>query len=254
MDTIADCHSRLTELLGSSTEPLDVLRRTEEHRSYWRPERVKVILLAESHVYTAPGELTRTTTLPVLEPPGLPSGFVRLVYCLGYGENQLLDRPIKAPSNSGTPQFWKIFYSCVNPVRANDDFVGIQSGVPLVDRIANKIAVLQRMRELGVWLVDTSLAALYQPGQIKPPAKILAACLQTSWDHHVGEVIKAAAPARLICIGKGVASALSDRLQPFSARLTVVAQPNARLTAAEHHQSFQTYNRVVREANALRLC
>jgi len=251
LDTISDCHRRLTKLLGSSAEPLDVLRRTEEHRSYWRPERVKVILLAESHVYTTPEELTRTITLPNPVPSDIPRGFVRLVYCLGYGENQLLNQPIKSPKNSGTPQFWKIFYSCVNPVRSNIDFEGIQVGVPLAERIGNKIAVLQRMREFGVWLVDTSLAALYEPGQVKPPPKILAECLRTSWDHNVGEVIKAAAPSQVVCIGKGVASALGDRLRAVSTRVTVVAQPNARLTAADHHQSFQTYYRAVREANTL---
>lgn len=251
MDTISDCHCRLTQLLGASAEPLEVLRRTEEHRSYWRPERVKVILLAESHVYTTPEELTRTITLPTSATSGIPRGFVRLVYCLGYGENRLLDRPIADPSNAGTPQFWKLFYSCVNPVGASNEFAGIQGKASLNERILNKIAILQRMRELGVWLVDTSLVALYQPRQVKPPSNLLAACLRTSWDHHVGAVIKAATPSHLICIGKGVSFALGDRLRAVNTRLTVIAQPNARLTAAEHHQSFQTCHTAVREANAL---
>src|SRR5439155_983736 len=103
MDTILECHSRLAALLGGGAESLDVLRRAEEHRRYWRPETVKVVLLAESHVYTTPEELARTISLPTSAPPDLPRGFVRLVYCLGYGENRLLNRSIESPANTGTP-------------------------------------------------------------------------------------------------------------------------------------------------------
>jgi hypothetical protein len=46
----------------------------------------------------------------------LPRGFVRLVYCLAYGENELLDEAIE--SNKGTPQFWKIFFSCLTRKRS----------------------------------------------------------------------------------------------------------------------------------------
>ena len=67
MDTVLECHSRLGALLGVGAESVDVLRRAEEHRQYWRPERVKVVLLAESHVYTTPDELTRTISLSALQ-------------------------------------------------------------------------------------------------------------------------------------------------------------------------------------------
>ena len=103
MDTILECHGRLAALLGPGAESVDVLRRAEEHRCYWRPKRVKVVLLAESHVYTTPDELARNIALPASAPADLPRGFVRLVYCLGYGENRLLNRPIATPANTGTP-------------------------------------------------------------------------------------------------------------------------------------------------------
>lgn len=250
MDTISECHSRLVELIGPGAEPIEVLRRTEEHRCYWRPERVRVILLAESHVYTTPEELTRTITVLSSVPRDVPRGFVRLVYCLGYGENRLLNRPIDSPANTGTPQFWKIFYSCVNPVRSSGDFASIQSGVSLAERIANKVAVLQRLRELGVWLVDTSLAALYLPGRPKPSRNTRAACLQASWDLHVRSVVDTAAPSHVVCIGKEVARALGDRLRRIGVPVTVVAQPNARQVSADHQQSFLTYYGVVRQANS----
>jgi hypothetical protein len=252
MDTVLECHGRLAALLGSGAESVDVLRRAEEHRWYWRPERVKVVLLAESHVYTTPEELARTIALPASAPPDLPRGFVRLVYCLGYGENRLLNRPIESPANTGTPQFWKIFYSCANTVATNSDFGPIQTSTTSpAQRIANKLVLLRRLRELGVWLLDTSLAALYLPGRPKTGPATLEACLQVGWDHHVRHVVEAAAPSHIVCIGKGVARALGKRLSDVGVRVTVVPQPNARLASADHHESFRTYYRVVREASEL---
>jgi hypothetical protein len=252
MDTVADSHHRLASLLGVDAEPLEVLRRTEEHRNYWRPERVKVVLLAESHVYTTAAELDCTLTLPEAAARDIPRGFVRLVYCVGYGENSLLSRPIESPPNSGTPQFWKIFFSCAHPIASNHDFAPVQATMTAVNkRIANKLALLQRLRELGVWLLDASLAALYFPGRAKTNSALLEACLQTSWDHHVGRVLKAAAPSHVVCIGKGVAKGLRTRLGELDVPVTGLPQPNARLSSAKHFESFKTYYRIVREANTL---
>ncbi len=251
MNTIVECHRRLSALLGPEAEPVDVLIRAEEHRRYWRPDRVKVVLLAESHVYTTIGELARTIVLPSSAPSDLPRGFVRLVYCLGYGENRLLNRPILAPPNSGTPQFWKIFYSCVNPLTGHSDFAGIQASSAVAARIESKIEVLKRLRERGVWLLDTSLAALYLPGKPKPAAAAVERCLQVSWDCHVGDIVSSSGPSEIVCIGKGVARALGDRFSATQARVTVLPQPNARLSSAEHGESLRTYFRVVERANAL---
>jgi hypothetical protein len=251
MDTVLECHSRLAGLLGAGAESVDVLRRAEEHRSYWRPERVKVVLLAESHVYTTTEELTRTISLPTSAPADLPRGFVRLVYCLGYGENRLLNRSIDSPANTGTPQFWKIFYSCANPIAANGDFAPLQASTPPAQRISNKIMLLRTLQGLGVWLLDASLAALYLPGRPKTDRGILEACLQVGWDHHVRGVVEAATPSHVVCIGKGVARALGRRLADVGVPVTVVPQPNARLSSAEHDESFRTYYHVVREANEL---
>jgi hypothetical protein len=248
MDALEDCHRQLGKLLGPGAEPIEVLRRAEEHRAYWRPERVRVILLAESHVYTTAAELERKVVLPEGIESDVPRGFVRLVYCLGYGENRLLDRPIITPQNSGTPQFWKIFYSCVNRVRTNEDFASLQSQVPLRVRVRNKLALLQRLKDLGVWLVDTSLAALYLPGQPKPAPVLLEAALRTSWDAYVGPVVRAAGPSHIVCIGKGVERSLGNRLYRDGVPVTVVPQPNARLSSAEHFGVFQQYYDVAQQA------
>jgi hypothetical protein len=249
MDTVLECHSRVAALLGPGAESVDILRRAEEHRNFWRPERVKVVLLAESHVYTRPEELARTISLPASAPVGLPRGFVRLVYCLGYGENRLLNRAIESPQNTGTPQFWKVFYSCANPIACNGDFAPILGSTPPEERVANKISLLKTLRERGVWLLDTSLAALYLPGRPKTDPGIMQSCLQIGWDCHVRSVVEAADPSHIVCIGKGVAGALGKRLADIGRSVTVVPQPNARLSSAEHREAFRTYYRVVGEAS-----
>jgi hypothetical protein len=247
MNALEECHSRLANLLGSDAEPIEVLRCAEEHRAYWRPERVRVILLAESHVYTTALELEHRVVLPNFMGNGIPRGFVRLVYCLGYGENGLLDQPIILPRNYGTPQFWKIFYSCVNPIQTNEDFTPILGRTPLPERIWNKLNLLRRLKEAGVWLVDASLAALYLPGRSKPAPILIETCLRTSWDAYISQVVRDASPLHIICIGKGVARYLDDRLSNLGVPLTIVRQPNARLTSIEHLEAFQHYYSVVRQ-------
>jgi len=250
MDTVLECYSRLREVIGPSIESIDVIKRAEEHRWYWRPSQVKIVLLAESHVYTTNEELAREIRLPGLAPSNLPRGFVRLVYCLGYGENSLLDQPIISPRNNGTPQFWKIFYSCINSSTTNADFTPIHvSATPTTNRIANKITLLHQLREQGVWLLDACLAALYLPGRPKPSHSTRETCLQIGWDYHIGNVLQAASPHQIICIGRGVDRALANRFRNIHIPVKVLPQPQARLSSAEHFQSFKTYYQLVREAN-----
>jgi hypothetical protein len=104
---LQDTHDALANILGPGAEPIDVLCAAERHRRFWRPDTTRVVLLAESHVYTS----RRSSSEPYVasgathRPAACSLGtFIRL----GYGENALLDRPIDTPRNSGTPQYWKI--------------------------------------------------------------------------------------------------------------------------------------------------
>lgn len=92
---------------------------------FWRPTNVRVVLLAESHVFTGAPDLERRVVRLPGAPSGIPTSFVRLVYCLGYGENDILDRRIAEPPNAGTPQFWRIFASCVEGPQRPPDFRAI---------------------------------------------------------------------------------------------------------------------------------
>lgn len=242
---LEDCHSQLGRLLGSDAEPVEVLRCAEQHRAFWRPRNVRVLLLAESHVYTAASELNyRIDLSPFPGTEKVPRGFVRLVYCLGYGGNGLLTQPIL--KNGGTPQYWKIFFSCINHVQnTRNDFTPILSRTPFATRIQNKLALLRRLQETGVWLLDASLAALYRPGHPKPDRRLMERCLQTSWDAYVGQVIKTAQPSHIICIGDSVRRFLRTRLSDLGMPVTKVPQPQARLPAINHLQLFQQYYNIV---------
>lgn len=236
---LKECHRQLAKVLGPDAEPIEVLVRVEEHRAYWQPDRARVILLAESHVYTTCSELAHRVVRSDLVESGVPQQFVRLVYCLGYGENEILDQPINAPKNSGTPLYWKLFYSCVHEVDSNEDFAPILvTRTTFPERIRNKLALLNCLQDAGVWLVDTSVAALYLPGGGKP--KELAKCLQTSWDAYVGQVVTTARPSHIVCIGKGVANSLGNRLSGLGIPVTVVPEPSARLTAKERFETYRT--------------
>jgi hypothetical protein len=93
--------------MGFPPEPFSVVSAVDEHRRHWKPRQVKT-LLAESHVYTESGLMLNYDEFPALK--NLPKNYVRLVYCLGYGEGKLVEGTISG--NRGTPQFWKILSKC----------------------------------------------------------------------------------------------------------------------------------------------
>jgi hypothetical protein len=254
-DPLRQAHNRLAGIIGADIEPIEVFERAEEHRSYWRPDKPRVVLLAESHVYTTAEELTRSLRPQTELPVDVPHGFVRLVYSLGYGENRWLDRPIENPPNPGTPQYWKIFQSCLQSVDAGANFgaVLVSGTSDGAQRLRNKLRVLHELRERGIWLVDASIAALYRtPGKAKPPARLQEAVLDASWDSYVRGVVERAEPAAILCIGVSVARALRSRLDRLGVPWGGVPQPQARLSSAEHARIHAAYFAVCADPRHIR--
>jgi len=239
------CHRQLAQLDGWSMEPAEAIQRVDAHRMWWRPSKVRLVLLAESHVYTSAADLEHKISRNQIIPSNAPHDFVRFVYCLGYGENDILDRPILQPRNGGTPQFWKLFYSCANQVRNNDDFAPVQTTrTPFSNRIANKVALLTELQRRGIWLVDASIAALYVPGQDRPNADLLGQAIRLSWDNYIADVIKACQPDGILCVGFGVWRNLRTRLRALGIPVGAVPAPNAHLAGNGHLQTFQKYYNV----------
>jgi len=175
---------------------------------------------------------------------GLPREYAKFVYCLGYGEKSLTVGN-HHPSQDGTPQFWKLFYSCINLVNSNEDFAPIlKSKTPTLECIRNKVNLLIRLREAGIWLVDASVVALYHGG-IKPDPERLELTIRASWGLYTKRVVAEADPEHVIVVGKTIGRSLSNELaNAYRGRYTVVAQPNARLTTAQHINNFQTYYKI----------
>ena len=253
------CYETVRRDFGQNIEPIEVIRLLEAQRAYWRPIKTKVILLAESHVYTSDDDLKLSITEGHALPSGLPRDFVRLVYCLGYGEDCLLQdrrlrQPAKALGNRGTPQFWKIFKSCLDQVSGNEDFSPVQVSLTkkLPTRIANKLDLLKRLKAQGIWLVDASIAALYIPGKDKPSAKSIETALHASWDGYIGSILEDAKPKAVLCIGFGVAQRMHERIDKLGIPWGAVPQPNARLSSSEHLDIYKTYHAVCNDPQNIR--
>lgn len=242
MNKLRDCYNQIQKILGQDTEPYESVALVEQYRQYWKPDNVRIILLAESHVFTTQSD--RSISVPkIANLPEYPTEYAKFVYCLAYGEKNLTNNRLH-PKRDGTPQFWKIFYSCNNHVKDINDFNPILSRTKYEQRLKNKIALLLSLKQRGIWLVDSSIVALYKNGK-KPENKNMLSAIKKSWECYTSDVIKDADPEHVICIGKGVASVLDGDLRKIMGnRFTAISQPNAHLSSEEHMANFKQYGEI----------
>ncbi len=237
---------------GTLIESLRSVEAVLAQRAYWRPDTIRVVLLAESHLHTPEEELEATIDLSPFGQPAAPTAYTRFVYCMGYGEDGLVQGRVE--NNRGTPQFWKLFHACVHGLDGGKSArevlkTGTQS---LQRRIANKIAVLQEMKRRGIWLVDASLVGVYIPGSKKFPPNEIGKAILASWEGYWREKLAAASPAHIICIGLGVKRTLQSQLETlFPGRFSAIEQPNARLSAARHEENLRHCADICRQFAAL---
>jgi hypothetical protein len=243
MKDLHECYEEMAELLGADSEPYESVELVENYRQYWRPDNVRVILLAESHVFTTNSD-RQFKLNPIDGLPGYPAQYAKFVYCLAYGEDSLTDGD-SHPGVDGTPQFWKIFFSCVNEIESNALFASVlKSHTPTIQRVRNKIGLLKALRASGIWLVDASVMALYNKGR-KPPSKVMYQAILTSWLGYTRDIIEEANPDHVIVVGKGVARVVEQQLAKLvGGNYSVIEQPNAHLSAERHLMNFQTYYRL----------
>jgi hypothetical protein len=240
MDALNEAYRRIRDILASDTEPLESVQLVETYRRFLRPKRVRVVLLAESHVFTS-DEDRKIVIPPISELPGYPTQYARFVYCLGYGE-RLLTNDKSHPKGDGTPQFWKILFSCANSTSTAADFDPILGKTAPQQRLMNKVKLLRDLKAQGVWLVDTSIVALYREGNKIPN---MFAALQESWRSYTREIVISSKPEHVICIGKGVASIVGGDLERhFGVRFTTIPQPNAFLSSEEHMANYRRYSSI----------
>jgi len=225
-------------------EPFEIVKSVNLHREFWKPKNVTTILLAESHVFTSipdHDKIMNFGRFPKLEK--CSQNYVRLVYCLGYGESLLTN----VNNNRGTPQFWKIFASCVNSNVLQESKGILHSTTSnFYKRINNKIRLLEKLKEKGIWLVDASIVALYQD-KIKPPKEMMEKILQISWNEYISKLITNENPEKIIVIGKGVANTLEFELKETKIPYYVQKQPQGIRSKNELKESFEKYFQLCNE-------
>ena len=222
------CHEQLSMLLPDPSNSLESLRAAEcveRHRMDWRPEVVHTVLLAESHVYTPEHELQIMRGPHHLFPRSLNQTFARFVYCLGYGESEFAGQSL--PATVGTPQFWKLFASCAHtpsPLAFAPFLKGTNPS--FFKRIDAKLMLLERLRSLGVWLVDASAIALYSTGGARLYQQDYESVLKCCWNNYTGHLVRQAAPHSIVVIGRGVARTLERELSNLAGiKMHCVHQP-----------------------------
>ena len=229
------------------TETAAVLAAVAAHRAYWRPKDVRLLVLSESHVMTREAEIDAQVPLEVFGHPGAPRSFVRLVYCLGYGERDLVQG--RAYPNWGSPQFWKLLAAGLDPPLAPK--VVERTSPELLTRVAAKLRVLEALKERGVWLLDACPVALYAASQPKPPMRLLAQALELAWGVYTREAIREAAPRAVMIVGKMVHDGIGGRIRAMlgpSVPVEWMYQPQARRPAEEHAAGIERLRRMVEAA------
>ena len=229
-EQLKKCYDCIKALLPpSDCECFHSVEIADSYYNFFKPDKVKVVLLAESHAFTSEyhannGPMVDLDILSKEEYDG-PRAFNAIVYCLTYGEAKLDDN---AP-NDGTPQFWKFLACCAG--------YGVDSGGRVLKkdikdraaRIRSKLGVLLRLKELGIWLLDTSIIGwyihqldrfnitelshdLHKKQRLKPPSNMKRDTLITSWEmytkHVVRKVFEAGDLKKLITIGSDVKNML----------------------------------------------
>jgi len=249
----------------------------QHYYDYWKPKDVRVILLAESHVFThtdsnTTGPQLRQDLAKKLDYHG-PRDYVSLVYCLTYGEREALSSaPSAATTNGddetstcpiynssargGTPQFWSLLAACLRqdprqfaksgtprkhqstkrkPQRESLHSAAQDSEQVLLERLKQKLALLQALKDAGIWLLDTSIVGWYRTQEqqytiskeslqmhkmrfSRPPPNLKAPTLVLSWEVYMKHVIRTAAEEGklklLIPIGREVEKAITkERLE-----------------------------------------
>ena len=100
------------------------------------------------------------------------------------------------------------------------------------------------LKENGIWLVDSSIVALYDNGK-KPERKTMLSAIRQSWQGYVRSVIEEAAPEHIICVGKAVSNLLEKEIKDLVGRCySTVCQPNAHLSSERHMRNCELYGRI----------
>jgi hypothetical protein len=230
--SLRDAYEACAEIPHFRREQFETIEHVDEQRRCFRPTQVRAVLLAESHCFTSNKEAEVEIDFPNHAGASPHQQFRRFVYCLGYGEQNLLSRG-KLDRNSGTWQYWKIFCAAAQPRPWKFADVQVGGTPDLATRLSNKINLLNSLKAAGIWLVDASPLAIAGAGPKmgRPPPQAIESVLERSWKHFTRDVIRKANPETVIVIGRAVHNILGGELRnalPRNTTIDNVPQPQAR--------------------------
>ena len=172
----------------------------------------------------------------------LPDVYVRLVYCLGFGNDELC-YPRPPDNNSGTDDYWQIFerIATTGPRHA---------ARPLpAEPIRREIAILERLAERGIWLEDASPVALYLSGGARlTDSSTEKVILQEGWSGYVWPRLAGDPPEHIWVVGRTVSDALQQMdgiggspcmMQPAYARWGHAQEYEAELEHLAHRLAIE---------------
>lgn len=219
--------------LGALPEDASYLAGVTAWRDAWRPSSVRALLIAESHVAERSRDLRARVLSKELGIDGLPTQYVRLVYCLGYGESEIC-RP-QPPQNSGTIQYWDILGQV-----ARDEDQPRKRQSTLAQRLSWKLSVLRELQDRGIWLQDASPLGIYLGRGVRVDAKLQLSLVRDGYQRWVWPSVADDPVERVWVIGSGVNAALSGLPGIDPARF--ITQPQDR-DAGRHRAGLKQMRR-----------
>jgi lambda repressor-like predicted transcriptional regulator len=200
-------------------EPLETALLVEEYRWFWKPEKVKFVLIAESHVYANAKEIgvkiipRKLRSYTSSYPEGGPLNYAKIVYCPGYGTPEILDHPELIESNPGTWQFIDLFRKCL----------GYES--PITRSLEWKTKILNAIKKRGIWLLDASCHACAKGKKERLPPDVVKRVVPISWRKYVKPIVDELSinPKQVWFIGKGVRDLVGSKFSD-----NWIYQPNVR--------------------------
>lgn len=220
-------------------ESLETVKLIHDIRYFWKPEKVKTLLLAESHVFTPESDIQISFTdvfNAYADLQGYPNQFANFVYCLGYGEKGILSTK-PTSKNGGTWQFWQLF----NATCEHKYKVLAKSEKDVMLRIKEKIALLTEMKNKGIWLLDCSFLAVYNGGS-KPSKKEMGKILAYSFNNYCLPIIQEEKPEKVIVIGKTVYDIINKtKSEVMTPDWDWIHQPNA-IIRNENRKSLSSFD------------
>lgn len=135
----------------SDPESVEVALAAENHRWFWKPKTVRTIILANLRQPTTQAELGNRVKVAWVNHHGHrpADSFVRELYCLGYGEPELVPS-LSVENNEADLALWHV-------LRELTEFDDLIHRSTLVQRLEWKIRLLRRLDALGIWIVEASL-------------------------------------------------------------------------------------------------